>query len=94
MKVSADEKITGGKPGQRIHGPWPGSALHATKVRLDPRWEDFEYTYRSQQKNRFAWFGGGYVKKELDPDSDLTPYLRKPSEIDLRVYHEHWYEYE
>jgi len=85
----------GGKPGQRIHGPWPGSATHATKVRLDPRWEDFEYTYRSAQRNRFAWFGGGYTRKEVDPASDLTPYLQtQPGEIDLRDYHEKWYEYE
>ncbi|PMD48867.1 FAD/NAD(P)-binding domain-containing protein [Hyaloscypha variabilis F] len=46
----------GGKAGQRIHGPWPGSASHATKVRVEPRWEDFEYTYKSKQKNRFAFF--------------------------------------
>lgn len=91
----ANTRNTGGRPGGRIHGPWPGSATHATKIRLDPRWEDFEYTYRSAQKNRFAWFGGGYTKKELDDGTDLTPYLTKlPGEIDLRDYHEKWYEYD
>ncbi len=84
----------GGVPGQRIHGPWPGSSHHVTQIRLEPRWEDYEYTYRSSQKNRFAYFGGGYTKSDLDKDSDATPYLRQnPAEIDLREYHEKWYEY-
>jgi hypothetical protein len=84
----------GGIPGQRIHGPWPGSSNHATQIRLDPRWEDYEYTYRSQQKNRFAFFGGGYTRKDLDKEVDQTPYLRQnPADIDLREYHERWFEY-
>ncbi|KAJ9608816.1 hypothetical protein H2200_006587 [Cladophialophora chaetospira] len=84
----------GGVPGQRIHGPWPGSSFHVTQIRLGPRWEDYEYTYRSTQKNRFAYFGGGYTKTDLDKDSDVTPYLRQnPAEIDLREYHEKWFEY-
>jgi hypothetical protein len=66
----------GGKAGQRIHGPWPGSASHATKVRVEPRWEDFEYTYISNQKNRFAYFGNGWTAEELIEDMGLTKYLK------------------
>ncbi|KIW12289.1 hypothetical protein PV08_09566 [Exophiala spinifera] len=84
----------GGIPGQRIHGPWPGSSHHVTQVRLDPRWEDYEYTYKSRQRNRYAYFGGGFTKNDLDKESDMTPYLRQnPDDIDLREYHEKWYEY-
>jgi hypothetical protein len=82
----------GGKAGQRIHGIWPGSAAHATIVRREPRWEDWEYTYVTKSSNRFAYFGNGWTKKEMDPESDMTSYLKIPSEVDLRELHESWWD--
>ena len=82
----------GGRPGARIHGHWPGSATHLNLVRRDPRWEDWEWTYRSQSGNRFAWFGNGWTQKEASGEGDLTSYLKRPEEIDLRSYHEEWFE--
>ena len=82
----------GGRPGGRIHGHWPGSAAHVTIIRKEPRWEDWEYEYLSSSGNRFAYFGNGWTKKERDPSSDLTTYLKLPTEVDLRSLHENWYE--
>lgn len=82
----------GGRPGGRIHGHWPGSASHVNFVRRDPRWEDWEWTYRNESGNRFAWFGNGWTKKEVDGKGDLTPYLKRPDQIDLRTYYEDWFE--
>jgi hypothetical protein len=81
----------GGRPGGRIHGMWPGSAAHVTWVRREPRWEDFDYTY-VQTKNRFAWLGNGRRDRESDPDSDATPYLKVAGSVDLRDYHESWWD--
>ncbi|OBT76266.1 hypothetical protein VF21_03316 [Pseudogymnoascus sp. 05NY08] len=79
----------GGRPGGRIHGHWPGSAAHANFVRRSPRWEDFEYELRAENKskNRFAYWRNGWTKKELVPGSDLTPYLKAPEKVDLREWH-------
>ncbi|KAK7222547.1 hypothetical protein V2G26_010550 [Clonostachys chloroleuca] len=81
-----------GRPGSRIHAHWPGSASHERYVRFDPRWEDFEYTYLSRSGNRFAWLGNGWSKKEKNKDEDLTWYLRKPEEVNLKSWYENWYE--
>lgn len=81
----------GGRSGARIHGLWPGSAGHLTIIRREPRWEDFEYKYLSETGNRFLWyFGNGWTGKERDPESDMTTYLQKPDEVDLRDIHENW----
>ena len=82
----------GGRPGGRIHGHWPGSASHLNHVRRIPRWEDWEWTYRNKSGNRFAYLGNGWTRKESVEGSDLTTYLRKPDEIDLRIYHEEWFD--
>jgi len=83
----------GGKPGSRIHGVWPGSASHITLVRRNPRWEDWEYEYLSNSGNRFAWyFGNGWTRKETDPNSDMTSYLKLPEQIDLKDLHESWWD--
>ena len=82
----------GGRPGGRIHGHWPGSASHVNLVRRDPRWEDWEWKYRSESGNRFAWLGNGWTRKEREGEGDLTPYLRKPQDVNLRSYHEEWFE--
>lgn len=92
-----------GVAGSFIHGHWPGSASHLTIVRKDPRWEDWEYTYiprgdgddgeSAPSSNRFEYFGAGWTKKELDPNVDITNYLKRPGEnVDLRSLHENWWE--
>jgi cation diffusion facilitator CzcD-associated flavoprotein CzcO len=82
----------GGKPGGKIHGHWPGSASHLNHVRRNPRWEDWEWTYRSASGNRFAYFGNGWTTKETLEESDRTAYLKTPATIDLRSYHEEWFD--
>ena len=82
----------GGQPGARIHALWPGSAAHERYVRFDLRWEDFEYTYVSESGNRFAWLGKGWTVKEQNPATDLTWYLRRPADVDLRRWYENWYD--
>ena len=89
----------GGRPGARIHGHWPGSASHLNFVRRSPRWEDWDWTYRSELGNRFAYFGNGRTRNEVvrgdhngEPHPDLVRYLKRPDEIDLRVYHEEWFD--
>lgn len=83
----------GGKPGNRIHGLWPGSGVHVSMVRREPRWEDWEYEYlEAGQGNRFAWyFGNGGTREEQEDGSDLTGYLRVGGDVDLRNVHENWW---
>lgn len=83
----------GGQPGARIHGLWPGSSLHVTSVRREPRWEDWDYEYLDEsQGNRFLWYlGNGGTRAELEQESDMTSYLKIPGETDLRDLHESWW---
>jgi len=82
---------SGGRPGGRIHGLWRGSAAHVTWVRREPRLEDFEYTYL-ETENRFAWLGNGRRESEADAESDVTPYLKVVGSVNLRDYHESWWD--
>lgn len=84
----------GGRPGRRIHGLWPGSANHATAVRKEPRWEDYEYEYLDEsQGNSLLWYlGNGGTKAEQDPASDMTSYLKLPKDTSLKDLHETWWE--
>lgn len=100
--------FNGGVSGGRILANWPGSGLHANIVRREPRWEDWEYTYRSASGNRFAYFGNGWTQKDVLINEstvegppvpqgavDMTPYLTVASvtgDVDLRDYHEKWHE--
>ena len=45
-------------------------------MRRDPRWEDWEWKYRSESGNRFAWLGNGYSQTELDETADWGYYIR------------------
>ncbi|EXJ82770.1 hypothetical protein A1O3_06585 [Capronia epimyces CBS 606.96] len=93
----------GGVPGGRILAVWPGSAAHNARVLRNVRWEDFEYTYRSQSGNRFAFFGNGWTKNDVranevdDPDAvDFSAHLKKEAldgQVDLKGYLESWYEF-
>ncbi|KAG4413121.1 hypothetical protein IFR04_013738 [Cadophora malorum] len=61
--------FNGGIKGGRVIANWPGSGLHANNVRKNPRWEDWEYTYRSESGNRFAYFGNEWTKKDVEVKS-------------------------
>ncbi|KUJ09071.1 putative flavin-binding monooxygenase [Mollisia scopiformis] len=95
--------FNGGIKGGRVIASWPGSGLHANVVRREPRWEDWEYTYRSSSENRFAYFGNGWTQKDVEVSQegleksqvDMTPYLQLDSvtgRVDLRGYHETWFD--
>ena len=82
----------GGRPGGRVHGLFPGSSVHVTVVRQDPRWEDWEYEYLGDGENRFRWFfGNGRSKREADTEYDITQYLGQ-GEVDLKSLHEKWWQ--
>lgn len=83
----------GGKPGARVHGLFPGSATLVSILHREPRWEDWDYEYLAEAKgNPFLWyFGNGCSRRELDPEADLTTYLGRPGEVELRDVHEGWY---
>lgn len=83
----------GGRPGARVHGLWPGSSLHVTAVRREPRWEDWDYVLLDETKgNRFLWyFGNGGTRSENDEKSDMTSYLDIPEKINVKDLHESWW---
>ncbi|CZR60612.1 related to monooxigenase [Phialocephala subalpina] len=106
MSENCSSWFNGGVKGGRVIASWPGSGLHANVVRREPRWEDWEYTYRSSSGNRFAYFGNGWTQNDVEinreegqrdeekPPVDLTPYLQLDSvtgQVDLKGYHETWY---
>ncbi|OJJ00880.1 hypothetical protein ASPVEDRAFT_127510 [Aspergillus versicolor CBS 583.65] len=90
--------------GGRIVAVWPGSGAHVNYIRRDVRWEDFEYTYHNSQGNRFGYFGNGWTSRDVaakdggDPakEVDFTYYLKQEATtgdgVDLRGYHEAWWE--
>ena len=110
MSENCSSWYNGGIKGGRIGAIWPGSGSHANFIRRDVRWEDFEYTYLTAQKNRFAYFGNGCTTNDLRADrqstddnddgdrveSDFTSYLKVEAStaagVDLRAYHEAWWE--
>lgn len=58
----------------KITALWPGSTLHYMEVLAVPRYDDYEVRYAS--KNRFAYLGCGLSQQEMNPNIDLTWYLR------------------
>ncbi|KAF2638749.1 FAD/NAD(P)-binding domain-containing protein [Massarina eburnea CBS 473.64] len=71
-----------GKIKNRIY-LWPGATIHFLKSIKDPRFEDYDFTYR--YKNRFAFLGNGDVKATASKDvQGLSPYIRN-SDHDWQV---------
>jgi len=66
----------GGK-GDRITGLWPGSTLHCLEALRAPRWEDFDF--ETKDENRLRWLGNGWSVTQLDggdPAWYLVPSLQ------------------
>ncbi|TVY37182.1 putative sterigmatocystin biosynthesis monooxygenase [Lachnellula occidentalis] len=59
--------------GVRITGLWPGSTLHCLETLRAPRWEDFEY--ESRDENRLRWLGNGWSVTQLEGQGDPAWYL-------------------
>jgi hypothetical protein len=68
----------GGK-GDRITGLWPGSTLHCLESLRAPRWEDFDF--ETKDENRLRWLGNGWSVTQLG-DGDPAWYL-EPSLQDI-----------
>jgi len=47
-----------------------GSAMHAAKALVHPRWEDFNYEFLDGVKNRLHWLGDGNTVADRDPKAD------------------------
>ncbi|WVR07069.1 hypothetical protein IAU60_004108 [Kwoniella sp. DSM 27419] len=61
----------------------PGGRLHFFSMLMDPRYEDFKYTYWN--KNRFAYLGNGYTLREIEGRND-TWYLQYADGLDLHEF--------
>ncbi|KAG6840576.1 hypothetical protein C0991_005765 [Blastosporella zonata] len=57
----------------KVTALWPGSTLHYMEAIAEPRYDDWEITYKG---NRFAWLGDGFSQTELDETADLAYYVR------------------
>jgi hypothetical protein len=53
-----------GKEEGRVVGLWPWSSLHAARTFEQPRWEDYEYVYLEDRRNRFGYLGDGWTEVE------------------------------
>lgn len=64
----------------KTHGPvtaiYPGSRLHFFELMKNVRWEDYDVTYRSD--NRFQFMGNGYTFCEQSVDGDPVWYFDDP----------------
>ncbi len=98
VSESCSSWYNGGNPGGFISGIYPGSSAALAIIRREPRWEDWKYSYVTDQpggrRNRFLWyFGKGSTKKEEDAASDMVPYLHLPGTVDIKDLHEPWWQY-
>lgn len=74
----------GGRADGKVIGIWPGSSLHYYEMLSDPRYEDFDYVYRSE--NLWSFLGNGWTELETKDSEqkgglDLSFYLQKPKEV-------------
>jgi hypothetical protein len=76
----------GGK-GDKITGLWPGSTLHCLEALRAPRWEDFDF--ETKDENRLRWLGNGWSVTQLDggdpawylePSLQSVPVAGKPED--------------
>lgn len=73
----------GGRADGKVIGIWPGSSLHYYEMLSEPRYEDWDYVYRSP--NMWSYLGNGWTLLETkDVETkreDLSYYLIKPEEV-------------
>ncbi|KAK1751476.1 flavin-binding monooxygenase [Echria macrotheca] len=63
----------GGQRDGRIVGPWFGSVNHFLESVKSPRYQDFEFTYHTE--NRFAYLGNGLCERDVKKE-ELGWYIR------------------
>lgn len=61
-----------GRPGGKVTAQYPGSLVHWRLMLEQPRFEDYNITYRS--RNRFEFMGNGFSELEVT-GGDLAWYL-------------------
>lgn len=59
----------------KVWGPWPGSGYHFLEAIAQPRWEDWNFKYRSG--NRFQYLGNGMTRREVE-GGDLAWFIDAP----------------
>jgi hypothetical protein len=79
--VFMDDCKTWYRRDDRIIGLWPGSNLHAMETLRSPRWEDWIYATKNNERNRLWWMGNGWSELQLN-NGDLSYYL-EPEFIDF-----------
>ena len=57
----------------KVTALWPGSSLHYLEALLQPRYEDWNFTYIG---NRFSYLGNGFSQTEVDRTADWSYYLQ------------------
>jgi hypothetical protein len=60
----------------KVWGPWPGSAITFIEFMTEPRWEDWDIEFASN--NRFQFLGYGKSEREIN-GGDLAWYLAEPN---------------
>ena len=68
-----------GKAQGRVVGLWPGSGLHCMRALKHPRWEDFNYEFVDNTKNRLRWLGNGMTVNELTLTGNRKSLTSEPS---------------
>lgn len=64
----------------KVTALWPGSSLHYLEALLQPRYEDWNFTYIG---NRFSFLGNGFSQTEIDHTADWAYYLRNEDDSPL-----------
>lgn len=64
--------------GARITALWPGSTLHCIEALRAPRWEDFEF--ESKTENKLAWLGNGWSSTQIGDGGDPAWYVKEETE--------------
>ena len=76
LKADSLSRYKNGTADGPVTGPWCGTTWHFNEALRNPRWEDYNFTYRS--RNRFAYMGIGRTRGELRGDDMASVYLREP----------------